>query len=57
MMQIGSNVKVPKYHIDSAVITSVYPVEGFYGVTGETSPSGGIIYRNMSFPSEDVMLI
>ena len=53
MLKIGDKVKLPRFHIDNAVITSVYPIEGYYGVTGKTA-GGFTEYRNSSFPSEEV---
>lgn len=53
MMQIGTIVKLPRFHIDRAEITSVYQDDGYYGITGITSP-GGYLYENKSFPSEEV---
>ena len=54
MIKVGSTVKVPKFHIDTGIVTSVYPIEGYIGVTGKTC-GGFTEYRNMAFPSEEVM--
>ena len=55
MLPIGTKVKLPKYHIDIAEITTVYEIDGYYGITGKTSP-GGYLYQNKSFPSEEVLV-